>query len=182
MTPYPLRTSRLRLRFMGGADIPAHAAYRNDPDVVRRLLTTPGRWAVVGLRDNPQRTAYRIALYLRDRLGQEIVPVHPAAETVHGVAGYPALADVPGTIDVVDVFVRSELAGAVVDQAVAVGARAVWLQLGVIDEDAARRFGQARTLLTVLLTERTCPEFLTLPAYLRHMTGDKPAPAEALSA
>lgn len=58
----------------------------------------------------------------------------------------------------------------------------VLAETGALDEDAARRFGQARTLLTVLLTERTCPEFLTLPAYLRHMTGDKPAPAEALSA
>ncbi|MEV4641020.1 malate synthase A [Actinoplanes sp. NPDC049548] len=58
----------------------------------------------------------------------------------------------------------------------------VLAETGALDEDAARRFGQARTLLTVLLTERTCPEFLTLPAYLRHMTGDKPAPAEALTA
>ncbi|MFI5493664.1 malate synthase A [Actinoplanes sp. NPDC051859] len=57
----------------------------------------------------------------------------------------------------------------------------VLAETGALDEDAARRFGQARTLLTVLLTERTCPEFLTLPAYLRHMTGDKPAPAPAMS-
>jgi len=56
----------------------------------------------------------------------------------------------------------------------------VLAETGALDEDAARRFGQARTLLTVLLTERTCPEFLTLPAYLRHMTGGKPAPAAAL--
>jgi len=128
-------------------------AHRNDPDVVRRLLATPGRWAVVGLGDNPRRTAYRIALYLRDRLGQEIVPVHPSAAAVHGRQGYPTLADVPGPIDVVDVFVRSELAGDIVDQAVAVGAKAVWLQLGVVDEAAAARAEEAG--LDVVMD--TCP-------------------------
>ena len=117
--------------------------HRNDPAVVRRLLTTPGRWAVVGLGDNPRRTAYGVALYVRDRLGHRIVPVHPTAATVHGETGYATLADVPGQIDVVDVFVRSELAGPVVDQAVAAGARAVWLQLGVVDEAAAQRAADA---------------------------------------
>lgn len=114
-------------------------AHANDPDVVRRLLSTPGRWAVVGLSQNQARTAYRIARFLQRDLGMEIVPVHPSAEAVHGAAGYAALSEVPGTIDVVDVFVRSELAGAVVDEAVAAGASAVWLQLGVVDEAAAAR-------------------------------------------
>jgi len=112
--------------------------HRNDPDVVRRLLATPGRWAVVGLSANSGRVAYRIASYLQD-LGMEIVPVPPKAETVHGAAGYASLADVPGPIDVVDVFVNSALAGAVVDDAIAAGAKAVWLQLGVVDEAAAAR-------------------------------------------
>jgi predicted CoA-binding protein len=110
----------------------------NDPEVIRRLLTEPGRWAVVGLSENPSRTAYGIARYVQ-RLGMSIVPVHPKAETVHGAAGFPTLAAVPGPIDVVDIFVRSDLAGAVVDDAIAVGAKAVWLQLGVIDEAAAER-------------------------------------------
>ena len=124
----------------------------NDPDVVRRLLTTPARWAVVGLSQNSARTAYGIAAYLQD-LGMEIVPVHPKAETVHGARGYATLAEIPGGVDVVDVFVRSELAGPVVDQAVAAGARAVWLQLGVVDEDAARRAAEAG--LDVVMD--TCP-------------------------
>lgn len=127
-------------------------AHTNDPAVIRRLLTTPGRWAIVGLSGNTARTAYRIARYLQD-LGMEIVPVHPKAETVHGAPGYPTLVDVPGQIDVVDVFVRSELAGAVVDQAIAVGAKAVWLQLGVMDEAAAERAKQAG--LDVVMD--TCP-------------------------
>jgi hypothetical protein len=128
-------------------------AHLNDPAVVRRLLTTPGRWAVVGLSTNTARTAYSIATYLKVDLGMEIVPVHPRAEEVHGARGYATLADVPGRIDVVDVFVRSELAGAVVDQAIAVGAGAVWLQLGVVDEAAAARAAAAG--LAVVMD--TCP-------------------------
>jgi len=111
----------------------------NDPAVVRRLLTTPARWAVVGLSTNRNRAANRVAAYVQDALGMTIVPIHPAAETVHGRAGYARLADVPAGLDVVDVFVNSTRAGAVVDQAIAVGARAVWLQLGVIDQAAAAR-------------------------------------------
>jgi predicted CoA-binding protein len=126
--------------------------HRNDPDVVRRLLSTPGRWAVVGLSSNPRRVAYGIASYLQG-LGMTIVPVHPKADTVHGEQGYPTLADVPGQVDVVDVFVRSDLAGAVVDDAIAAGAKAVWLQLGVIDEAAAARAKAAG--LDVVMD--TCP-------------------------
>ena len=132
---------------------PRPQTHRNDPDVVRQLLETKGRWAVVGLRDNPARTAHRIARYLQTTLGQRIVPVHPKAETVHSEQGYASLADVPGHIDVVDVFVRSELAGAIVDEAIAVRAGAVWLQLGVIDEAAARRAKEAG--LDVVMD--TCP-------------------------
>jgi uncharacterized protein len=126
--------------------------HRNDPEVIRRLLVTPGRWAVVGLSSNRSRVAYRIAAYLQS-LGMTVVPVHPKAETVHGERGYPSLADVPGPIDVVDVFVNSALAGGVVDQAVAVGARALWLQLGVVDEQAAARARAAG--LDVVMD--TCP-------------------------
>lgn len=126
--------------------------HRNDPDVIKRLLTSPGSWAVVGLSTNTSRAAYGVARYLQSH-GHEIVPVHPRAETVHGAAGVRTLADVDGPVDVVDVFVNSTLAGAVVDQAIAVGARAVWLQLGVVDEDAAERARAAG--LDVVMD--TCP-------------------------
>jgi predicted CoA-binding protein len=116
--------------------------HTNDPEVIRRLLTDVGRWAVVGLSNNRERAAYGVAAYLQG-IGQTIVPVHPQAPDVHGEQGYAALAAVPGQVDVVDVFVRSELAGAVVDDAIAIGARAVWMQLGVIDEDAAARAAAA---------------------------------------
>jgi len=125
----------------------------NDPAVVRRLLATPARWAVVGLSTNRSRAAHGVARYLQDTLGMTIVPIHPAAETVHGQEGYAHLADVPVGIDVVDVFVNSTRAGAVVDAAIAVGAHAVWLQLGVIDEAAADRARAAG--LDVVMD--TCP-------------------------
>ena len=112
--------------------------HRNDPDVITRLLTVPGRWAVVGLSTNTARAAYGVSAYVQS-LGHQIVPVHPRATTVHGAAGVRSLADVEGLVDVVDVFVNSSRCGDVVDQAVAVGARAVWLQLGVVDEAAAER-------------------------------------------
>jgi predicted CoA-binding protein len=126
--------------------------HRNDPEVVRRLLSTPGRWAVVGLSANPRRVAHGIASYLQG-IGMTIVPVHPKADTVYGEQGYRTLADVPGQVDVVDVFVRSDLAGTVVDDAIAAGAKAVWLQLGVIDEAAAARATAAG--LDVVMD--TCP-------------------------
>lgn len=95
-------------------------------------------WAVVGLSTNAERAAYRVSAYLQS-IGKTIVPVHPKAETVHGATGYASLADVPDDIDVVDIFVNADLAGAVVDEAIARGAAAVWMQLGVIDHAAAQR-------------------------------------------
>ena len=112
--------------------------HRNDPAVITRLLTTPGRWAVVGLSTNSTRAAYGVARYVQS-LGHEILPVHPRAETVHGAPGVRTLAEIDGSVDVVDVFVNSRLCGEVVDQAIAAGASAVWLQLGVVDEEAAQR-------------------------------------------
>jgi uncharacterized protein len=111
----------------------------SDKDVVRRILTATGdTWAVVGLSGNTRRAAYGVAAVLQ-RYGKRIVPVHPKAETVHGERGYASLADIPFPVDVVDVFVNSDLAGAVADEAVAAGAKAVWFQLGVIDDAAYAR-------------------------------------------
>jgi predicted CoA-binding protein len=109
-----------------------------DPDTVSLMLDDLKTWAIVGLSDKPSRTAWSIARLLQDR-GKRIVPIHPAAPTVHGEQGYATLADVPFPIDVVDVFRRSDHAGEFADQAVAIGAQAVWFQLGVIDEAAFDR-------------------------------------------
>jgi predicted CoA-binding protein len=120
-----------------------------DPDV-RTLLTTTRTWAVVGCSPDPARDSHRIAALLKHR-GFTVVPVNPAAEEILGERCYPTVADIPDdvTVDVVDVFRRSEQAGAHVDEAIARGARGVWLQLGVVDEDAAQRARRAG-LLTVM--------------------------------
>ncbi len=123
-----------------------------DPATVRSLLEDSTTWAVVGLSGDPSRTAYRIAELLQRR-GKRIVPVHPDAPTVLGEQGYAILADVPFPIDVVDVFRRSEAAGEVADQAVAVGAGGVWFQLGVVDHEAFRRTSDAG----VPMVMDTCP-------------------------
>ncbi|MEU4062523.1 CoA-binding protein [Streptomyces wedmorensis] len=108
-------------------------------EAVRRILTSTGdTWAVVGLSSNQARAAYGVAAVLQ-RFGKRIVPVHPKAETVHGEQGYASLADVPFPVDVVDVFVNGDQAGGIADEAVAIGAKAVWFQLGVIDDDAFAR-------------------------------------------
>lgn len=109
-------------------------------------------WAVVGLSGNPHRTAYEIAELLQRR-GKKIVPIHPDAPVVLGEQGYASLADVPFPIDVVDVFRRSEHAGQFADEAVAVGAKGVWFQLGVVDEEAFTRVTEAGTPMIM----DTCP-------------------------
>ncbi|MFD3610132.1 CoA-binding protein [Streptomyces atroolivaceus] len=114
-----------------------------DDETVRRILQDTGdTWAVVGLSGNRTRAAYGVAEVLK-RFGKRVVPVHPKAEPVHGEQGYASLADIPFPVDVVDVFVNSELAGGVADEAVAAGAKAVWFQLGVIDEEAYERTREA---------------------------------------
>ncbi|MGY0487954.1 CoA-binding protein [Streptomyces sp. WG-D5] len=114
-----------------------------DHDTVRKILTESGdTWAVVGLSSNRSRAAYGVAETLQ-RFGKRIVPVHPKAETVHGEQGYASLADIPFPVDVVDVFVNSDLAGPVAAEATAIGAKAVWFQLGVVDEAAYERTREA---------------------------------------
>ena len=117
----------------------------SEPAVIRKVLATPATWAVVGLSNDVTRTAYGVARWMHDALGHRIIPVHPRAEEVWGEAGYPALAQIPdGTVvAVVDFFVNSQRVGAVVDEAIAekgrLGIETLWLQLGVIDQGAARR-------------------------------------------
>ncbi len=102
-------------------------------------------WAVVGLSNNPDRAAFGVAKLLIEK-GHTVIPVHPKAETVHGQTGYAKLSDIPGSVDVVDIFVNSDLAGAVVNEAIEIGAKDVWLQLDVIDEGAVARAKDAGLL------------------------------------
>ena len=123
-----------------------------DPENIRLMLQDCDTWAVVGLSGDPSRTAYRIAEFLQER-GKRVVPIHPAGNHVLGEDGYPSLAEVPFPIDVVDVFRRSEAAGEFADQAVHIGAKAVWFQLGVIDTEAFQRTTKAG----VPMVMDTCP-------------------------
>jgi predicted CoA-binding protein len=124
-----------------------------DPENIRFMLEECKTWAVVGLSGNPHRTAFRIAEFLQAH-DKRIVPIHPDAPTVLGEQGYPTLADVPFDIDCVDVFRRPDAAGEFADQAVAVGAKGVWFQLGVVDHGAFERTTEAG----VPMVMDTCPK------------------------
>jgi len=118
--------------------------------VARRILEGTKVWAVVGLSPDPSRASHSVARFLQSR-GYRVIPVNPNCDDVLGERAYARLADVPAEegVEVVDVFRRSEHAGAHVDEAIEVGAQAVWMQLGVIDEEAAER-GRAAGLDVVM--------------------------------
>jgi predicted CoA-binding protein len=106
--------------------------------VVDRILKTARTIAVVGLSPDPRRPSHGVARYLQ-RAGYRIIPVNPNIEEVLGERAYANLREVPEPVDVVDVFRRSTFVGDIADEAIAVKARALWLQDGVIDEAAAER-------------------------------------------
>ena len=111
---------------------------RQASDVVERILTSARTIAVVGLSPDPRRPSHGVARYLQ-RAGYRIIPVNPHVDQVLGERAYPDLRQLPEPVDVVDVFRRSEFVGPIVDDAIAIKARAVWLQDGVVDAAAAGR-------------------------------------------
>lgn len=120
------------------------------PDLLRELLLRAKTIAVVGLSPNPDRPSHEIATYLKER-GYRVVPVNPGQKEILGQKCYPSLAAAAAehSIDVVDVFRKSEQAGAVVDEAIAIRPRLIWLQIGVVD-DAARRRAEAAGIPCVM--------------------------------
>jgi uncharacterized protein len=125
-----------------------------DPGAIRSLLATTHTWAVVGCSPDPARDSHQVARVLQEH-GLRVIPVHPAAEEILGERCFRSLREIPAAedVDVVDIFRRSDQAGAHVDEAIDIGARGVWLQLGVIDPDAAARAEAAG--LTVVMDR--CP-------------------------
>ncbi|MDE3119822.1 MAG: CoA-binding protein [Nitrospirota bacterium] len=121
---------------------------KSSPETIRRIFDECRTIAVVGLSANPTRPAYDVASSMQQQ-GYRIVPVNPLEMPVLGQTAYASLAAVPGRVDLVSVFRKSEEAGGVVDQAIKVGAKAVWLQEGVIDEDAAQRAQRAGLLVVM---------------------------------
>jgi predicted CoA-binding protein len=129
------------------------ARFVNPPDeTIREILATPRTVAVVGCSADPTRDSHRIAKLLRDR-GHRIVPVNPGEREVLGEACWASLREVPEKVEMVDVFRRPEFVAGVVEDALAVGAKILWLQLGVIDEAAACRARDAG--MTVVMDR--CP-------------------------
>jgi predicted CoA-binding protein len=120
----------------------------NSNETIRKVLDDCKTIAVVGLSSDPHRPSYGVASYMRSR-GYKVIPVNPNETEVFGAKAYASLADVPDKIDLVDVFRRSSEAGVAVDEAIAVGAKAVWLQDGVIDEAAAARAQDAGLLVVM---------------------------------
>lgn len=107
-------------------------------DLIDEILTTSRTIAVVGLSDNPSRDSHRVASYLK-RAGYRIIPVNPTIDEVFGERCYPDLSSVPKSVDMVDIFRRSDKVAPVVDEAIRKSAKYVWMQDGVVDESAAER-------------------------------------------
>jgi predicted CoA-binding protein len=103
---------------------------------LRAIFESSKTIAVVGLSDKPDRDSYRVAKYLQAH-GYRIIPVNPAVAEVLGERSYASVADIPEPVDVVDIFRKPEAVGPVVEEAIAAGAKVVWMQLGVVNDPAA---------------------------------------------
>ncbi|MER3428408.1 MAG: CoA-binding protein [Pyrinomonas sp.] len=120
----------------------------NDRKTIDWILRECRTIAVVGLSSNPWRPSHGVASYMK-RNGYRVIPVNPHEREVLGERAYASLRDVPEKIELVDIFRRSEEAGKAVDEAIQIGAKAVWLQEGVIDQAAAERALDAGLLVVM---------------------------------
>ncbi len=107
-------------------------------ETITQILTTAKTVAVVGLSDKPERPSYGVAAYLQEQ-GYRIIPVNPHVTAVLGEKAYASLRDVPVAVDVVDIFRKPEEVPSIVEDAIALGAKAVWMQEGVVNEEAAQK-------------------------------------------
>jgi uncharacterized protein len=124
-------------------------AHANPPDSeLKQLLTDATTIAMVGASSNPDKASYGIMQKLQ-KAGYRVIPVNPRETEILGERSYPSLADVPERIDIVDVFRRAEDAPGIADEAVTIGAKALWLQEGIVSEDAAAR-AKAGGLIVVM--------------------------------
>lgn len=105
-------------------------------ECIKEILEGAGNIAVVGLSDNPERTSHMVAQALQER-GYRIIPVNPNADTILGEKSYASLSDIPEPVDIVNVFRRSEHTPEVATEAVSIGAKVLWLQLGIASDEAA---------------------------------------------
>lgn len=123
----------------------------SDPEIAERILRSFRTWAVVGCSSRPWRASHGVSRYLL-RQGYRVIPIHPNEKEVHGLRAYPDLGSVPadeGPIEVVDLFRRSDAVMPHVEEAIEIGAKAVWMQLEVWNEDAARLADEAGLLVVM---------------------------------
>lgn len=116
--------------------------------IEEKILNSSRTIAVVGLSSKPDRPSYKVASYLKAQ-GYKIIPVNPTEKEILGKLCYPALASIPESVDVVDIFRRSEEVLATVEEAIRIGAKAVWMQEGVINEEAAARAREAGLMVVM---------------------------------
>lgn len=109
-----------------------------EQQTIEKILRTARTIATVGLSDDPTRPAHKVPAYLQVQ-GYRVIPVNPRLETALGETAYASLSAVPEPVDVVQIFRRSDQVGPIVDEAIAIGAKAVWMQIGIVDEAAAAR-------------------------------------------
>ena len=134
--------------------------FQNPSDAeVRALLERVKRIAVVGLSPKPDRPSFGVSQVMQ-RAGYQIVPVRPLVSEVLGEKAYGTLGDIPGQVDLVNVFRRAEEIDAVVDEAIAIGAPAIWIQLGIVNDAAAERAKAAG--LTVVMDKCIKIEYMRL--------------------
>lgn len=115
-------------------------------ETMRKVLTRAKTIAVVGHSNKPFRVSYKIADYLREQ-GYRVYPVNPTIDEVDGEISYPSLADIPEPIDIINLFRRSEHVASTVEDAIQIGAYAIWTQLGVVDTKAGARALDANLLI-----------------------------------
>jgi hypothetical protein len=116
--------------------------------IEERILNSSRTIAIVGLSSKPDQPSYRVASYLKEQ-GYKMIPVNPAEKEILGERCYPDLASIPESIDVVDIFRRSEKVPPIVEEAIRIGANAVWMQEGVINEEAASRARKAGLMVVM---------------------------------
>ena len=116
--------------------------------IEEKILNSSHTIAIVGLSSKSDRPSYVVASYLKEQ-GYRIIPVNPTEKQVLGEHCYPDVASIPGPVDVVDIFRRSEEVPAIVEEAITIGAKAVWMQEGVINEEAAARATEAGLLVVM---------------------------------
>ena len=142
-------------------------AHRNPSDQqLTQLLTDATTIAIVGASSNPEKASHGIMQKLQ-RAGYRVIPVNPRETEILGEQSYPSLVDVPERIDIVDVFRRAEDAPGIADEAVTIGAKALWLQSGIASEDAAARATKGGLMMVMDACIGAMHSFLRVPAKAR---------------